>query len=214
MSNSGRPHRQQPTRLPRPWDSPGKNTGVGCHFLLLYKATSNQHSWGLHGQSPWSNLRHWLQVLFPNRLDINFDLTIELQLVPLKFSSCFSECDHCLSSSHSVGSCPIPEPQIPCEPLSLTLADSIPSLQSTGANPTTPSCQNSDSSEDGQALSAFLSHILKYFYMNTAHSNTSLKQNIFDLHCICLFLFPLDFPTPNRLQILPSEWVFEWWYEK
>ena len=29
-----RPHRQQPTRLPSPWDSPGKNTGVGCHFLL------------------------------------------------------------------------------------------------------------------------------------------------------------------------------------
>jgi len=29
-----RPHRQQPTRLPRPWDFPGKNTGVGCHFLL------------------------------------------------------------------------------------------------------------------------------------------------------------------------------------
>ena len=29
-----RPHRQQPTMLPCPWDSPGKNTGVGCHFLL------------------------------------------------------------------------------------------------------------------------------------------------------------------------------------
>ena len=28
------PHRQQPSRLPRPWDSPGKNIGVGCHFLL------------------------------------------------------------------------------------------------------------------------------------------------------------------------------------
>ena len=28
------PGRWQPTRLPRPWDSPGKNTGVGCHFLL------------------------------------------------------------------------------------------------------------------------------------------------------------------------------------
>ena len=28
------PHRRQPTRLPDPWDSPGKNTGVGCHFLL------------------------------------------------------------------------------------------------------------------------------------------------------------------------------------
>ena len=42
MSYSVRPHRRQPTvrplrrhpRLPRPWDSPGKNTGVGCHFLL------------------------------------------------------------------------------------------------------------------------------------------------------------------------------------
>ena len=34
MSDSVRPHRRQPTRLPRPWDSPGKNTGVGCHFLL------------------------------------------------------------------------------------------------------------------------------------------------------------------------------------
>ena len=28
------PHKRQPTRLSRPWDSPGKNTGVGCHFLL------------------------------------------------------------------------------------------------------------------------------------------------------------------------------------
>ena len=34
MSNSVRPHRRQPTRLPHPWDSPGKNTGVSCHFLL------------------------------------------------------------------------------------------------------------------------------------------------------------------------------------
>ena len=34
LSDSVRPHRWQPTRLPCPWDSPGKNTGVGCHFLL------------------------------------------------------------------------------------------------------------------------------------------------------------------------------------
>ena len=34
MSDSVRPQRWQPTRLPHPWDSPGKNTGVGCHFLL------------------------------------------------------------------------------------------------------------------------------------------------------------------------------------
>ena len=34
MSDSVRPQRRQPTRLLCPWDSPGKNTGVGCHFLL------------------------------------------------------------------------------------------------------------------------------------------------------------------------------------
>ena len=34
VSDSVQPHRQQPTRLPRPWASLGKNTGVGCHFLL------------------------------------------------------------------------------------------------------------------------------------------------------------------------------------
>ena len=36
MSNSVQPHRRQPTRLPCPWDSPGKKTGVGCHFLLQW----------------------------------------------------------------------------------------------------------------------------------------------------------------------------------
>ena len=34
VSDSVWTHRQQPTRLPCPWDSPGKNTGVGCHFIL------------------------------------------------------------------------------------------------------------------------------------------------------------------------------------
>ena len=34
VSDSVWPHKRQPTRLPHPWDSPGKNTGVGCHFLL------------------------------------------------------------------------------------------------------------------------------------------------------------------------------------
>ena len=34
VSDSVRPHRRQPTRLLCPWHSPGKNTGVGCHFLL------------------------------------------------------------------------------------------------------------------------------------------------------------------------------------
>ena len=34
VSDSVQPHRRQPTRFPPLWDSPGKNTGVGCHFLL------------------------------------------------------------------------------------------------------------------------------------------------------------------------------------
>ena len=36
MSDSSRPHGLQPTRLLRPWDFPGKSTGVGCHCLLRY----------------------------------------------------------------------------------------------------------------------------------------------------------------------------------
>ena len=42
MSDSVRPHRRQPTRLPRPWDSPGKNTGVGCHFFLQFMKVKSE----------------------------------------------------------------------------------------------------------------------------------------------------------------------------
>ena len=55
MSDSVRPHRWQPTRLPHPWDSPGKNTGVGCHCLLQYmkvKVKSLSHVWLL--VTPWT----------------------------------------------------------------------------------------------------------------------------------------------------------------
>ena len=40
--DSVQPHRRQPTRLPRPWDSPGKNTGVGCHFLFQYMKVKSE----------------------------------------------------------------------------------------------------------------------------------------------------------------------------
>ena len=43
MSDSVRPHRQQPTRLPHPWDSLGNNTGVGCHFLLQCMKVKSEH---------------------------------------------------------------------------------------------------------------------------------------------------------------------------
>ena len=42
MSDSVRPHRWQPTKLPCPWDSPGKNTGVGCPFLLQCMKVKSQ----------------------------------------------------------------------------------------------------------------------------------------------------------------------------
>ena len=44
-SGSVQPHRRQPTRLPRPWDSPYKNTGVGCHFLLQSMDMSLSKFW-------------------------------------------------------------------------------------------------------------------------------------------------------------------------
>ena len=42
MSDSVRPHRRQPTRLPHPWDSPSKNTGVGCHFPLQCRKVKSE----------------------------------------------------------------------------------------------------------------------------------------------------------------------------
>ena len=50
VSDSVRPHRWQPTRLPHPWDSPGKNTGMGCHFLnQVFKWQPPTRSWGFPG---------------------------------------------------------------------------------------------------------------------------------------------------------------------
>ena len=55
VSDSVQPHRWQPTRLPHPWDSPGKNTGVGCHFLL--HGIFLTQGWNLH-------LLHSRQILY------------------------------------------------------------------------------------------------------------------------------------------------------
>ena len=49
------PHRRQPSRLRRPWDSPGKNTGVGCHFLLIKKA----EGWRIDAFELWFWRRLW-----------------------------------------------------------------------------------------------------------------------------------------------------------
>ena len=78
MSDSVRPHRWQPTSLPRPWDSPGKNTGVGCHFLLqCMKVKSEAQScptlatpWTAAYQAPpstgFSRQKYWSGVPLPS----------------------------------------------------------------------------------------------------------------------------------------------------
>ena len=77
VSDSVRPHRQQPTRLPRPWDSPGKNTGGSCHFLLQcmkVKSESEVAQLCLTLVTPWTaayqgailisilQMRTWFQI--------------------------------------------------------------------------------------------------------------------------------------------------------
>ena len=56
-----RPHRQQPNRLPRPWGSPGKNTGVGCHLLLQCMKVKSESEVALLCPAlatPWTRLLH------------------------------------------------------------------------------------------------------------------------------------------------------------
>ena len=77
VSDSVRPQRRQPTRLPRPWDAPGKSTGVGCHLLLpCMKVKSLSCVWLF--ATPWtaahqapasmgfSRQEHWSGVPLPS----------------------------------------------------------------------------------------------------------------------------------------------------
>ena len=74
-------HRRQPTRLPRPWDSPGKNTGVGCHFLLqrvkvksLSRVRLFATPWTLAHQVPpsmgFSRQEYWSGLPLPSPGDL------------------------------------------------------------------------------------------------------------------------------------------------
>ena len=57
VSDSVQPHRRQPTRHPCPWDSPGKNTGVGCHFLLQCMKVKSESEVAQSGSTlsdPWT----------------------------------------------------------------------------------------------------------------------------------------------------------------
>ena len=81
MSDTVRPHRRQPTRLPCPWDSPGKNTGVGCHFLLQCRKVKSESEvlsrvrllatpWTAAYQAPpsmgFSRQEYWSRVPLPS----------------------------------------------------------------------------------------------------------------------------------------------------
>ena len=104
VSDSVRPHRRQPTRLPRPWDSPGKNTGVGCPFLLQCIKVKSESKvtqscptlsdpMDCRGQEKHSNscqIRRWfLDKLIPN-LSLSFPVwTKSSYYIRLKICKCF-----------------------------------------------------------------------------------------------------------------------------
>ena len=105
MSDSVQPHRWQPTRLLRPWDSPGKNTGVGCHFLLQCMKVKSESEViqscltlgdpmdcsppgsSVHGISQ-ARVPEWVAIAFSNNvISIHF---ASLKITyPLKNTGCF-----------------------------------------------------------------------------------------------------------------------------
>ena len=93
MSDSVRPHRRQPTRLPRPWDSPGKSTGMGCHFLLQCMKVESESEvaqcvgllatpWTAASQAPpsmgFSRQEYWSGVA----LNFQKDICMQAQTLP------------------------------------------------------------------------------------------------------------------------------------
>ena len=106
MSDSVRSHRQQPTRLPRPWDSPDKNTGVGYHFLLQCmkvkrESEVTQSCPTLHdpmdcippGSSVHGTFRarelEWVVVAFPYHSLLLVNITLKVKVA----QSCPTLCD-------------------------------------------------------------------------------------------------------------------------
>ena len=98
MSDSVQPHRRQPTRLPCPWDSPGKNTGVGCHFLLQCMKVKSEREiaqsrptlydpWTAAHQAPlsmgFSRQEYWSGVPLPSS-----DMRMSSSLIFFFFAAC------------------------------------------------------------------------------------------------------------------------------
>ena len=96
-------HGQQPTRLPRPWDSPGKNTGVGCYFLLQHMKVKSESEvaqscptlatpWTAAYQAPpsmgFSRQKYWSGVPLPSLFKSN-----QLSMTWLRQGLCFKLVD-------------------------------------------------------------------------------------------------------------------------
>ena len=109
MSDSVRPHRWQPTRLPRPWDSPGKNTGVGCHFLLQCMKVKSESkvaqscltlSDPMDCSLPGSSIQgifqarvlEWGAIAFSQVVLLSWNFHLELVLVFVKWSEAAQSC--------------------------------------------------------------------------------------------------------------------------
>ena len=94
MSDSVQPHRRQPIRLPRPWNSQGKNTGVGCHFLLQCmkvksESPSNPMDCSLPGSAVHgifqARVLEWGAIAFSDskpRLTVNIAFTKMMRAAP------------------------------------------------------------------------------------------------------------------------------------
>ena len=95
-------HRRQPTRLPHPWDSPGKNTGVGCHFLLQCKKVKSESevaqscptlSDPMDCSLPGSSVRgifqarvlEWGAIAFSKQNALKGSKTLEIQLIHISY---------------------------------------------------------------------------------------------------------------------------------
>ena len=119
MSDSVWPHGWQPTRLPHPWDSPGKNTGVGCHFLLQCMKVKSESEvaqscltlsdpmdWSLPGLSIYgifqARVLEWGAIAFSSCTH-SFSYCVWL----LSWSCCCSVGKSCLTLSDSMD-CSIP----------------------------------------------------------------------------------------------------------
>ena len=112
MSDSVQPHRRQPTRLPHPWDSPGKNTGVGWHFLLQCMKVKSESEvaqscptlatpWSAAYQAlpsiGFSRQKYWSGVPLPSPLDRLAD-----PICRLGFICRLSVCSLCLKTGVDV----------------------------------------------------------------------------------------------------------------